>query len=171
MNNVYLTGFMASGKSFYGKNLAHLLNLTFIDLDDVIEKQEKKSIPEIFSENGVEYFREVEHKAMLSIESFNDAIVATGGGTPAYYNHIEIMKKTGIIVFLNTPLNIIFDRVEKRETDRPLLKGYSGDLLREFIKNLFESRIIFYRQADLVINPFLLPPEALIGFIQKKRNT
>jgi len=168
MNKIYLTGFMASGKSIYGRELANLMSLKFIDLDNIIEEQENNSISDIFKNKGIDYFRDAEHKALLSTENEKNTVIATGGGTPVYFNHIRFMQETGFIVFLNTPLDIIFDRVENRNEKRPLLENYKGEMLKIFIAQLYKTRIEFYRQADLVINPMHITPAELVEYLKKK---
>ncbi|MFN5829806.1 MAG: shikimate kinase, partial [Bacteroidota bacterium] len=88
---VYLTGFMGSGKTTVGKKLAAQLNYTFIDLDSYIEKQEGRSISELFNEHGENYFREVEHQCLQTLLKLEKLVIACGGGTPCFYDAMQQM--------------------------------------------------------------------------------
>ena len=93
---IFLIGFMGSGKTYWGKKLSEKLSLPFFDLDEQVEAQEEKPINEIFAEKGEEYFRQLEKETLHIItESHESLIIATGGGTPCYFNNIEYMKKEG----------------------------------------------------------------------------
>jgi shikimate kinase len=91
---VFLIGFMGSGKTHWGTQLASKLQIPFFDLDELISKGENKSIAEIFSESGEEYFRMRERETLSSIiEEYPSVVLSTGGGTPCFFNNIEKMKK------------------------------------------------------------------------------
>src|SRR5436853_6290275 len=98
MSKVFLIGFMGSGKTFLGKQLAQLLNYEFIDLDEWIEQREKKSIAEIFSEDGEEYFRKKESQQLKLLAEKNNAVIATGGGTPCFHDNMKWMNDHGFTI-------------------------------------------------------------------------
>lgn len=150
---IFLIGFMGSGKSYWGRKLSEKLRLPFFDLDEQIESHEGKSISQIFAEKGEEYFRLLEKDTMHIIsESHDSFIMATGGGTPCYFNNIEFMNKAGTVVWINTPVDLLFERLLKEKNKRPLIKNLNDDQLRGFIIKKFSDRKIYYEQADMVID-------------------
>jgi shikimate kinase len=98
---IYIIGFMGSGKTTIGRELAFRLNWSFVDLDNKIEEFAGKTIPEIFSQNGEEYFREIESNILKSQSSANKTIISTGGGTPCHDENMKLMLSTGLTVILN----------------------------------------------------------------------
>ncbi len=151
---IILLGYMASGKSTIGKKMAKELQMTFIDLDDYIVKQENLSIIEIFKSKGEIYFRKKETIYLEELMNNNEKfILALGGGTPCYGNNMEIINKIGISFYLKYSLQNIYDRLSrvKNKITRPLISNISTDKLKEFIaKHLFE-RSPFYEKAKHII--------------------
>lgn len=146
---VVLVGYMASGKSTIGKLLARDLNIEFIDLDEYIEDQMKKSIPTIFSEKGEIYFRRVENEMLSRVLNENESVVlSTGGGTPCYGGNMKtILEHSSHSIYLQLPVSTLVDRISNEKNDRPLVKNIENEDLPEFIgKHLFERRQ-FYAQA------------------------
>ena len=144
---------MGSGKTHWGKQLSEKLRLPFFDLDEQITTHEGKSIPEIFADNGEEYFRLLE-KDILHIltESHENFVMACGGGTPCYYNNIDYMNHSGTTIWINTSIDVLFQRLIKEKQQRPLIKNLSKEQVRGFIIKKFSDRKIYYEQADLIID-------------------
>src|SRR5690349_71191 len=110
---VYLIGMPGSGKSTIGKQLAAALLLPFVDLDHEIERKELKSIAEIFSEKGENYFRHTESQMLQQwAGSARDFVMATGGGAPCFFNGLEIINNSGISVFLDVPVSELLRRIQ-----------------------------------------------------------
>ncbi len=151
-NKIILVGYMGTGKSAIGKKLAKVLGIDFIDLDHYIEEKEEQEITTIFEKKGELYFRKVEKKYSEQLLSSNyNFILATGGGTPCYYNNMKFINEKSISFFINTPLNILVERLAKNKNQRPLIKHLNNDELMEFIaKHLFE-RNQFYQEANYAI--------------------
>lgn len=150
---IFLIGFMGSGKTHWGKQLAQRLQLSFYDLDEVVVQAEQMAIPEIFSAKGEEYFRNRE-KALLEklVDENESMVVSCGGGTPCFFNNIEFMKKYGTVVWLNTAVNVLLGRLMKERNERPLLKDISDDDLRNYILRKLNERRMYYEQADVIID-------------------
>lgn len=162
---IFLIGFMGSGKSYWGCQLSKKLNIPFFDLDEQIVSHAGKSITEIFVQDGEESFRLMEKDILHIItESHESFIMACGGGTPCYYNNIEFMNNEGISVWLDTPLEILHQRLLKEKDKRPLIKDLSDAQLRAFIIRKFADRRIYYEQASLKIEE---EPEKLESIIKK----
>lgn len=153
--NIYLMGYMGSGKSTIGRVLAQSLDYNFIDFDTYIESEEGRTILEIFQEKGEIYFRK---KESLYLKQFIDSkqsntIIALGGGTPCYGMNLERIKNTDVkSIYLNTSVEELTKRLWLERTKRPLIKRQvSQESLEEFIrKHLFE-RGFYYNQASDVV--------------------
>lgn len=134
LKSVVLCGFMGSGKSTVGHLLAKRLFSKFIDLDTVIEGQQKLSIPEIFAQKGEGYFRALEHVALqtaLEAPLGQFHIIATGGGTFMDPDNVALLKAQGencIVVYISTDFDICYERI--KNSDRPLLKSNTLEELR-----------------------------------------
>lgn len=145
-----------SGKTTLGKKLASKLMLEFVDLDEEIEKREGKAIPEIFSQQGEDYFRQVEsallHEWAASPKTF---VMATGGGAPCFHKGIDVINKTGISIFLDVSVAKLAKRVAEH-TNRPLLHAQDNDERINKLEKLRLSRMPIYQQANLSVpNPTL----------------
>jgi shikimate kinase len=149
---IYLIGYMGSGKSTVGRGLAKELSLQFIDLDNYIEQRNFHTIPEIFASMGEEGFRKLEQKALHEVAAFEDVVVATGGGTPCFFDNIEVINQTGISIYLNGTPRILTERLRHSKTERPLINGKTDEELIEFIHETLEKRNYWYNQAKHIIN-------------------
>jgi shikimate kinase len=163
---IYLIGFMGCGKSHWGKQLGEKLNIPYFDLDDEIVKEESKSITEIFAYHGEEYFRQKEKDVLYTLtEKHNSFVLATGGGTPCYFNNIEYMNKNGTSVWFNCSVECLFNRLVKEKDHRPLIRNLTDEQLRSFIIKKFGDRKIFYRQASVIINEDAITLENIVDTI------
>lgn len=146
---------MASGKSYVGTKLAKAIGSLFIDLDEYIENKEQESISNIFKHKGELYFRKKEHFYLNEILKKNKKLVlATGGGTPCYYNNMDLIAHNNInSIYLRVALKTIVKRLKNEKTKRPLVAHLKNDEeLMEFIgKHLFE-RSQFYNDANLIVD-------------------
>ena len=146
--SLVLTGMMGVGKSTIGRLLAKKLRFKFIDVDRLIERQEKRSIKKIFDVDGEEYFRKIEEKVTLKILKNKSSIIALGGG--AFINN-EIRKeiiKNCCSIWLNLSLELLIKRY-KRNNKRPLLEGKN---LESEVKKILQSRKKIYALANFKIN-------------------
>ena len=144
----FIVGYMASGKSTFGKELAKDKGLPFLDLDECVESREGRSISEIFAKEGEEYFRKREREILHEIcNEADEFVLATGGGTPCFFDNMDYMNQAGATVFLNTSPLVIVDRLKRQRADRPLLAMYSDDELEFFVREHLESRLSFYLKA------------------------
>jgi shikimate kinase len=148
MNNVYLVGFMGTGKSAVGRQIAKLKKSEFVDLDELIEKKENQSIPDIFTQKGEAYFRQAEKTALNEISQKNNLVVSCGGGIVIERQNIALMKKTGKIICLTATLKIILERTRGLK-HRPLLDVADP---KAKIESLLAERAPFYAQADKTID-------------------
>lgn len=163
---IFLIGFMGSGKSHWGRLLSQRLQLPYYDLDALILESAGKTITSIFEEEGEEYFRLLEKDLLEDVIRENPSLVLScGGGTPCFFNNIELMKKEGLVVWLNTETNTLLARLQKEKAKRPLIKDISEADLRSYILKKINDRRIYYEQADLHIEEDKINLEELIQLI------
>jgi len=148
MNNIYIAGFMGTGKSAVGRQLAKIKKWHFVDLDELIELKQKSRIVDIFAKHGEAYFRGIEKKALKEVSAQDKFVVACGGGVVLNKYNIKLMKKTGMLICLSATPAEILKRVSA-QTHRPLL-NVENPLKR--IELLLKMRAPFYMQADKIIN-------------------
>lgn len=146
-------GYMASGKTAIAKEIAQKNTLKLVDLDIVISQKEGMSISDIFKTKGEIYFRKKESLYLNKLLSQNDKIIlSVGGGTPCYGDNINNINQKAISFFINTPLNILVNRLIFEKETRPLVADLNDADLKEFVaKHLFE-RLPFYEKANHTIN-------------------
>ena len=155
-HNLYLLGFMGSGKSHVGKALAKDLKVPFVDLDVFIETAAQARISEIFARKGEAYFRTLEAHCLRQLKNKN-AVIALGGGTPCFLeNHIWI-RENGNSFFLDVSIPVLIERLLGETEKRPLLKGKNKEALAIFIQDKLEERRFFYTQATYPIKTIALP--------------
>jgi shikimate kinase len=148
---IFLIGMPGSGKTTLGKELANEMLIPFVDLDQEIEARENKSIPEIFSGQGEDYFRETEAQLLREWAASNKSfIMATGGGAPCFYNGIDIINQAGLSIFIDVDIKEILKRIESN-TDRPLLRLFDLEAKETKLNTLLASRIDCYRQARIIL--------------------
>lgn len=149
---VYLVGFMSSGKTTLGFQLARQLKMRFLDLDQYITNTEGDSVQEIFDKFGEPYFRKKEQEALHATFKLPQTVIATGGGTPVQYDNMDQMIKHGLTFYLKLPKEIIIHRIEKSARERPLVKNKTAEALDQFIETLFEKRKSFYEKAHFEVD-------------------
>ena len=162
---IFLIGLPGSGKSTIGKSLALELAFPFIDLDTEIEKQEGRTIKQIFKQMHEGYFRQLESKALKKYcQSADSFVMATGGGAPCFHQGIDIINQTGLSVFLDVSIDTLLKRLHAN-TDRPLLNVIDAKDKDEKLLALRTSRLSCYQQAHVtVVNPTFKKLEEAIQF-------
>lgn len=150
---ISLIGYMGSGKSHISKVLSDKRKLKLIDLDHQIFLKNKMTIPQIFEKKGEIYFRKQERELLEEILATEDhLILSVGGGTPAYYNNIEVLNEYSETVFLRASVSTLAERLLKHKQKRPLIANIADENLHEFIaKHLFE-RNHYYAKAKYTID-------------------
>ena len=171
--HVFLIGFMGSGKTHWGRVVAEQLGCLFLDLDVFIEANEGMTISEIFSSSGENGFRELERDYLRQLAALPPAIVATGGGTPCFFDNMDWMKAHGVTIYLKTPPEVLFERLKNERLHRPLLKNLNDAGLREFIRERLELREPFYNRSDMVLGQkdaeaVFLNEEKMLQLVVKK---
>jgi shikimate kinase len=152
---VYLVGFMAAGKTSVGRALARRLDWKFIDIDDLIERQEHLTVAEIFARHGEPYFRAAERAILLDQLNARHAIVATGGGTFADPQNRAAIRNDGVSVWLDAPLERVIARMPA-DGRRPLAAD------RADLERLYEGRRLAYEQAHVRLDAGRASVDALV---------
>ena len=162
MDNIYLTGFMGTGKSTIAGLLAKELGILCMDLDAQLEREQKKKISELFDAYGEAYFRELETALLKRLELRERLVVSCGGGVVLREENIASMRRGGKIVLLTAEPETVWARVRGRQS-RPLLRGCQGAF---DIEKLMEQRRARYEAAaDVSIKTDGKTPRELCGEI------
>jgi shikimate kinase len=148
---MYLIGFMASGKTTLGSLLSQKTGLPFLDTDTLIEQATGSAIADLFRSRGETPFRELEQQALRATAFLDTAIIATGGGLPAYRQNMTWMNAHGTTVYLQTDHQTLLGRLLQDHSQRPLLSGRSADEIGMFIADKMAERSVFYNDAAYVI--------------------
>ena len=146
MNNIYLTGFMSSGKTTVSKLLSETLNKSLYDTDNLIINKTNLTINDIFLKFGEEYFRELETEILEEVSKKENAIISTGGGIILRDRNRQVMHETGKIIYLNAEFSVIEERLENARKSRPLLMEET-----EKIRKRFDDRQPLYKDCDFEI--------------------
>ncbi len=146
--NIFLIGFMGTGKSTIAKVLANSSHMSLVEMDDRLVEEAGMSINEIFETFGEEHFRAMETKLIQTIGEEGNSVVSCGGGVPMREENVAAMRASGRVVYLKTSPEVIYSRV-KDSTNRPLL---NGNMNVEYISDLMERRRPKYEAAaDITI--------------------
>lgn len=144
--NIILCGFMGSGKTVVGTELAKIMGRKFVDTDEMIEEQQGIAIKAIFAAYGEDYFRDLEFECCKKIADMKNCVVSTGGGAMTFLRNVDAVKGSGKIVFLDADFDVICSRIGD-STTRPLFQD------KEKAKALYDERKTKYlAAADIVID-------------------
>ncbi len=163
---IYLIGFMGSGKTHWGKLLSQRRRMPFYDLDEEIVKTENKSVQQIFHDKGEEYFRVKERELLKAITVDHPSVILScGGGTPCFFNNIDYMKNHGTIIWLNTSVDVLVQRLLKEKSHRPVIKNVSDTELKSFIVKKLQDRRLYYEQADVMLHEESITLDSLLKIV------
>jgi len=158
--NIYLTGFMASGKSTIGRCLAQALHRRFVDMDERLEEQFGRSIPDVFAQLGEETFRAAESALLKKLSVRRRLVVAAGGGAAERNENRRIMRQSGMIVHLAADLSTCAGRITSQERAvRPLWTDEAS------LRRLFEKRQSAYADCDLTVRVDMKSPDSIARMI------
>jgi len=164
--NIILTGFMGSGKTTVGRELARRLGWRFVDLDHEIERRARMSVAGLFKRRGEPAFRELEHSAIRGLYRRCRCVVAVGGGAPVFPRNRRWLMRAGLVVWLRVPVSELVRRLA-RGGRRPLLAAARGSspALARLVRALLRRRAPAYSRAALTVSGLGSPERvaALIG--------
>lgn len=161
MQRYFILGYMGAGKSRFSRKLASSLGLQNIDLDLFIEHRYCKTVAQLFTEKGEAYFRKIEQLCLIELCSYENIIVSLGGGTPCFFDNIDLIKQHGCSIFLDLPEEELFIRLKNSHHKRPLLQDKTDEELKAFIHASLKKRRPFYEQATLTLSSSSFTPETL----------
>jgi shikimate kinase len=153
---IFLIGLSGSGKTTLGEQLAEELHLPFVDMDWEIEKKEKTSVKEIFSQQGEDRFRQLESEVLREWAGMQqDFVMGTGGGAPCFHNGMDVINQAGLSIFLDVPVEELTIRLASA-TDRPLLNASDEKEKENKLNVLRTLRLPIYTRAHIIVeNPTL----------------
>jgi shikimate kinase len=162
---IFLVGFMGSGKTTIGKQLACRLGYQFIDQDEMIEKRFSKTINEVFVTFGEAKFREAERDALLQLTEMDNVVISTGGGAPCFNGNMDLMNCYGVTIYLKANPGILMHRLKDTSAHRPLIKDKSEAELMQYITEKLTEREPFYTQAKHIVSAMNLGVNDLMPFL------
>ncbi len=163
MKNIVLIGFMGTGKTTIATQVASRLKMKYVSIDSLIEKREKRTINEIFTDSGEEYFRGVESDVVREVAQGQDMVIDTGGGAVLKEENVANFKSRGIVICLTADPEIVLERTKKYK-HRPLLNVLDP---KRKIRDLLAKRGPFYARADYTIDTGKLTVRQAVEEIEK----
>lgn len=148
---VVMVGMMGAGKTAVGTGVARILGVPFMDSDEEIVRAANRSIAEIFERDGEPFFRARETEVLARLLRDTPCILSTGGGAFLSEANRNLIHDAGVSVWLRADLDLLWQRV-RHKTTRPLLRTANP---RETLRQLYEARVPFYQQADIVVDSAL----------------
>jgi len=164
MKNIVLVGFMGTGKTAVGKQLAKKLDMRYVNTDNLIEAREDMPINEIFAKKGEPHFRKIEKEVVKDVAAAGGQVIATGGGVVLDNENMDNLKNNGVIICLNATPEDILKRT-RSYADRPLLNV--PDPLAK-IKELLSAREPYYKKADHQIDTSGKSVREVVGEVVRK---
>jgi shikimate kinase len=149
---IYLVGYMASGKSNLGRLLAEKLGYAFVDLDYLFEERFRISVLDFFEKYDEDAFRRIERSLLHDTILMEHTVISTGGGTPCFFDNMQVIKQSGISIYLCWTVSALTERLKVVKRKRPLLRDISPADLEKQVGLQLSQRDFFYNQADIVIN-------------------
>jgi len=147
--NIVLIGFMGSGKTQVGRELAKELDCPFLDTDSLIEERCRQKITAIFADKGESFFRDIESQIIDEVTAKDGQVISCGGGAILRNENVNYLKTGGILIYLKAPFEVLYDRI-KASSDRPLLHTAEPE---QSARALWEARqSVYERVADLTVD-------------------
>jgi shikimate kinase len=159
--SIVLIGMPGCGKSAIGRRLAPRLELSFVDVDEEIERAAGKTIKEIFADHGEPYFRDGERRVIARLLAAGPQVLATGGGALLAEETRANIRRQGISIWVKADVPILVRRIVKR-SNRPLFEGRDPERV---VKELMEARSPIYATADIVVESREVPHDVIVGEI------
>ncbi len=149
---LFIIGYMASGKTTFGRALARKTGFRHIDLDFYIEQRFHSTVRDIFANKGESEFRRIESAMLREVGEMSDVVISCGGGTPCFGDNMDYMKSRGLTVCLQASDDVIADRIIQAGNKRPLMAGKSKDEILATLRQHMEVRKPFYDKASIIIS-------------------
>lgn len=160
---LFIIGYMASGKTTFGRALARKAGLQHIDLDFYIEQRFHSSVKDIFAKKGEAEFRRIEGEMLREVGELTDVVISCGGGTPCFGDNMDYMNAKGLTVCLQASEDVIADRILDAGNKRPLMAGKSRDEIISTLREHMAVRLPYYEKAQISISGDRLENKAQIA--------
>lgn len=148
---IFVAGFMATGKSKISPILAALTDRVYIDTDEMIVSAAGKSIPDIFKDDGETAFRDLEHQCVTEASQGSPAIISLGGGAIVHERNWDAIGSSGVSLCIRASIDTIYERVARKRDERPLLSGLSDEECIAKIESMLEQREPFYARSNVFV--------------------
>ena len=168
---IFLIGYMGSGKTSALKHLANKMSWQGIDLDKLFEEKYKISVQDFFHKYDEAAFRKLESQLLKDTINLNNVIIATGGGTPCFFDNMEWMNENGTTVFLKVAPMTAVHRLMQSKKKRPLIEGKTEQEVIDFVNKHYGDRMKFYEQAHITVKGESLDVEELVVRLQDNETT
>lgn len=165
MKPIFLIGYMGSGKTTIGRALARHYGLEHIDLDWRIEQRFHQKISDMFAEIGEDGFRQRERNMLLEVMEIEDVVVSVGGGTPCFFDNMELMNAAGTTIYLKCDIPILVERIMRSQNKRPIVANKTKEELEKFLATHLLERESFYMQAQQLCNADDLRHESITSLL------
>jgi len=163
---VYLIGYMGSGKSRTGGEVAAKMNWRFTDMDDLFEEKYRISVLDFFEKYDENTFRNIERKLLHETILEDNTVIATGGGTPCFLDNMDFINNNGTSIYLKPDIALLINRLRIVRKKRPLLKDVKLENLVDFIHQQIAERELFYSKAHFTIEGSTISAEKIISLIR-----
>ncbi len=161
---------MGCGKTTIGKKLAKKLGYKFIDLDQKIESTYKIPISSIFEKYDEKGFRNLEQKVLKETFVLENTVISTGGGTPCFFDNMELILQEGLVIYIDLPPKTIIQRLSNAKKVRPLLKNKTEKERSEFIQNQLKERAPYYQKAHIRISGINIDIHHILEEVQRLKS-
>lgn len=166
MERIFLVGYMGSGKTTIGRYVAQDMGWRFVDMDCYVEQMMGCSVGECFARRGEGAFRRAEAEALRLLAGERRVIVATGGGSPCHFDNMEVMRRSGLTVYIKVEPRVLAMRLRGAKAGRPLIAQKSDDELEAFVEEQLSLREPFYARAEMTVDGERLPFSAYKPFFE-----
>ena len=166
MRTIVLVGFPGSGKSTVGKRLSARLSLPFYDTDFYFSQKYHISVSDFFSKYGEDFFRVCENAVLKELLLLPPCVISVGGGTPCFFNAMDLMNEHAVTVYLKLSPKSLYDRLSHSKKERPLLVGKSHEALLKYIEDTLVQREVFYQKASVCIKGENMDVDTLVETLQ-----
>ena len=167
MKTIVLVGFPGSGKSTIGRRLSARLSFPFYDTDSYFEEKYHITISDFFTKYGEEFFRICEHQVLTELLSLPPCVIATGGGTPCFFDSMSLIQSSDLSVYIKLSSKSLSDRLLHSKKVRPLLLGKSPEQLMAYIDEILPQRELYYSQAEICVKGENIDVSVLVDSVQK----
>lgn len=167
----FIIGYKNCGKTTIGRKLAAKLGMEFIDLDELIEEREGKSVPEIYTEIGDNGFRVKEWEALKEIIRKDNQVVALGGGTPCHCDNMNFIEKYGEVIYIQLDSDTLVSRLKKATKDRPIVLNKTDEELRNYVQDIREKCEHHYLRAKYYVSGKNLTVNNILHVLQSDKKS